>query len=341
MISNIGRKHRNGFKVYLSLLEGWKGVGRVDNRDKFAILLLLIFAIGWFIKNVILPHLAEILGVGLIILFIWILVKCISYARKRRRRVTSQRVIDRPTGGVTSRERKDIIQSAEPLAVSTGALSLPSRSQKEFMIMDPEGEICMIDTSDPESDFYGKHWADILSSLVDENIYIYGYIEEESISREGVFSGYLVRVKGVKGFLPRSLSHIYSAEFPPSPRERVLLKPERFYPKGRKKGMVIWDAVYPYEKLVNRGESVIKINETYRALVLNFVEESAMERYYLLRLPANKLGTISVSLLDCHLKGGEIVTVRVVDTFLIRGMYLFECDSLRIMDLSSEGVIIK
>lgn len=113
-----------------------------------------------------------------------------------------------------------------------------------FYIEGTEAHSHTIDTSDPNSPFYGPAWTSILGAY-DEKGVIRGRLLRKNYSNSGEFSGYDIDVAGIHAFLPRSRSGwFYNCPTDPAGK-CVAISVEKIETLGRNAGSVNVNAVEP------------------------------------------------------------------------------------------------
>ena len=121
---------------------------------------------------------------------------------------------------------------------------------REFLIVDPEGEVHEVDTSQKGNDFYGPVWTRICSAIVQEDELLRGRaVLRRRAAADNRFSGYDVLIDGVSAFLPRSLAgHFYDENLDATGR-CLAVKVRSFNPAGKFKGKLIVEARTPLQLL--------------------------------------------------------------------------------------------
>ena len=118
-----------------------------------------------------------------------------------------------------------------------------------FQVINPEGEIHKVDTSDPKSTFYGDAWARTLMAN-QEGEFISGYVARRLISREGRFSGYSADIDGVTAFLHVSKAAWFFYPEHDAIGKRIALKICSVYTNGPKLGNLIVNAYAPLKHII-------------------------------------------------------------------------------------------
>ena len=70
-----------------------------------------------------------------------------------------------------------------------------------FQVVNPEGEVHQIDTSDRNTPFYGPAWGRVLEAR-EKGLFVRGYPTHRRVDQADRFSGYSVDLGGVTAFLP-------------------------------------------------------------------------------------------------------------------------------------------
>ncbi len=125
----------------------------------------------------------------------------------------------------------------------------PAQSGRVFQVVNPEGEVHRVDTSDPASPFHGAGWARILTAYQRED-FLAGRAVRRFVSREGRFSGYAVDVEGVRAFLPTSKAAWFFHPQHDACGKRIALNVNAVYTNGPKSGNLIVDAYAPLKHVL-------------------------------------------------------------------------------------------
>ncbi|HOT30306.1 MAG TPA: hypothetical protein PLU72_19190 [Candidatus Ozemobacteraceae bacterium] len=91
----------------------------------------------------------------------------------------------------------------DELETGPGAYADGADESGVFEVVNPEGEVYLVDTATPGSPHYGPDWAALCRSYLTGS-FVAGTIFEEVRSRAGEFAGYRVRVGQIRCFLPAS-----------------------------------------------------------------------------------------------------------------------------------------
>ena len=114
---------------------------------------------------------------------------------------------------------------------------------REFLIVDPEGEVHEVDTSQKGNDFYGPVWTRICSAIVQEDELLRGRaVLRRRAAADNRFSGYDVLIDGVSAFLPRSRSGCFADETRDATGKCLLVRPLSVHPSGRYQGNLVVEA---------------------------------------------------------------------------------------------------
>ena len=128
---------------------------------------------------------------------------------------------------------------------------------RQFHVENPEGELCLVDTSNRNGGFYGPVWTKILSAYESgEYLRCRADMRRRSCT-EDRFSGYTVKIDSVCAFLPASRASWFKDPRHDASRKCLAVKVEAVYPTGRKKGTVVVSAQQPLLDVFRTQPNVI------------------------------------------------------------------------------------
>jgi hypothetical protein len=171
---------------------------------------------------------------------------------------------------------------------------------RRFNVVNPEGEVHTVDTSDTSSPFHGPVWTRILSAY-ESGEYLRGRALFRSISRQdGRFSGYNVSIDGVPAFLPRKEAALFRGEERDATNKCLALKVEKIHTNGDRAGNVFVSAKEPWEKTfkefnhMSAGKEIYALATDYEHRELLFPgsydhdENSKVVRWQMVSVPLDK-----------------------------------------------------
>ena len=124
---------------------------------------------------------------------------------------------------------------------------------RTFQVVNPEGEVHQVDTSDRNSPFYGPAWAKVLEAR-ERGQFIRGYATYRRVDQADRFSGYSVDIDGVTAFLPASKAGYYYNPSCDACRKGMALKLDTLYTNGPKAGTLIVNARSALNFVLNRQD---------------------------------------------------------------------------------------
>ena len=124
---------------------------------------------------------------------------------------------------------------------------------RTFQVVNTEGEVYHIDTSDPKSCFYGPAWTNVLEAK-ERGQFLRGYPTFRRVDQADRFSGYSVDIDGVTAFLPASKAGYYHNPLCDACRKGIALKLDTVYPNGPKAGTLIVNARSALNFVLNRQD---------------------------------------------------------------------------------------
>ena len=123
----------------------------------------------------------------------------------------------------------------------------------KIQVVNTEGEVHTIDTSDPGSPFYGPVWARILTAK-EQGQFIRGRATIRRISQADRFSGYMVDIDGVQVFLPASRAGYFYDPGCDACGKVMALKAESLYTNGPRAGTLTVNARSAINFVLNRQD---------------------------------------------------------------------------------------
>jgi hypothetical protein len=216
--------------------------------------------------------------------YVWSIVEFLEQQSRPQTTDSGRRSPCRPT--------KETAYKPAPDGMSRSKSSLAAPSEKDgslraFRILNPEGEVHTIDTSDPSSRFYGPVWTRILDAY-QKGDFLRGRAFLRRISHENRFSGYSVSIDGVGAFLPQSRSQFFYDVEKDATNKCLALKVEMVYPNGAKQGNIIVEAKSPWKQIVGEFKNMF-VGKTMYALAADY-EDGA------LIFPGNQRQSVSIPL---------------------------------------------
>lgn len=118
----------------------------------------------------------------------------------------------------------------------------------KYQILNSEGEIYTVDTSQSSSFFFGPEWDKILRAYT-EGKYLRAKVCFRRRGSDNYFAGYQLDIHGIPAFLPRSKCAYFWNEEVDGTGKNVIVKPFSLYPSGAKMGNLLVDAVAPIKEL--------------------------------------------------------------------------------------------
>jgi hypothetical protein len=148
----------------------------------------------------------------------------------------------------------------------TFSTSTPLYKGKTHLVLNSEGEVYSIDTSDSRAFFYGSAWDKVLSAL-SEGDYVKGKALLRRRDKNNYFSGYEIKIEGITAFLPRSKCGYFWNEETDASSKNIIVKPFQLYPTGSRRGTLLVDASAPILELDRH-------NQKEWAIGIDFDQES-------------------------------------------------------------------
>ncbi len=157
--------------------------------------------------------------------------------------------IDTSTGRTTG-SRSAASSSGSSSSSSSGSQSA-GKGGSVFSVMNPEGEIYSIDTTDKSSPFYGSVWTRILKAHERGECFRGKAVKRSCGRADGAFHGYFIDICGIQAFLPVSkAAWFYNAEHDACGKF-IALMIDSIYTNGSKAGSIVVNAYKPLKHVLS------------------------------------------------------------------------------------------
>jgi hypothetical protein len=127
---------------------------------------------------------------------------------------------------------------------------------RSFQIVNPEGEVHTVDTSDLSSPFYGPVWTRILDCHK-KGEFLRGRAARRCVSQEDRFSGYVIDIDGVDAFLPKSKAVYFYDDDKDATNKCLALEVEMVHPNGPKCGNILVGTKAPWKYSLGEFKDMI------------------------------------------------------------------------------------